>query len=111
VISLIVIISLIFSPQGLLREWIRKKSNQRAIHLDSILTNLYILAKTHEDLTHPHDINTFYVLGAIPPMHLLKKLENEGLITNHKNNEWGLTTLGISKAEQVLQGGIHVAHH
>lgn len=66
-----------------------KKINQRSIRIDSILTNLYTLAKTHDDLTHPHDINTFYVLGEIPPMHLLKKLEKEGLFTTIKTTNGG----------------------
>ena len=102
-ISFIVILSLLFSPQGLINQWLRKQINKRSIRIESILTNLYTLAKTHDDLSHPHDINAFNVLGEVPPNHLLEKLKHQGLIYHHKNNNWGLTKSGISKAIQLLQ--------
>ncbi|RAP24805.1 ABC transporter [Candidatus Marinamargulisbacteria bacterium SCGC AG-343-K17] len=103
VISAIVAMSLLISPNGLLWQWIRKIMNKRAIRMESILTNLYTLAKTHSDHTHPHDINTLRILGGVPPNTLLKKLENNGLIYHHENHHWGLTETGITKAIQILQ--------
>ena len=103
VISFFVIFSLLFSPEGLIIQFIRKQLNKRAIKINSILANLYTLAKTHKNLSHPHDINALKVLSGVPPIHLLEKLEQDGLIYHHKNNEWGLTETGVSKAIQILQ--------
>ena len=102
-ISLIVIISLIISPKGILTQWIQKKLNTRSIRVESILANLYTLAKTHPDHTHPHDIQTLRVLGGVPSSQLLQKLKHEGLIYQHTTHQWGLTDKGIKKAVQLLQ--------
>ncbi len=102
-ISSFVIISLFISPKGILTKGIQTLLNNRTIHMDSILTNLYTLAKTHNDLTHPHDIKTLRILGGIPSQYLLEKLEKEGLIYYHHDTSWGLTSAGITKAIQILQ--------
>lgn len=103
IISVIVIFSLFFSPEGIVIQWIQKQRNKRAIRINSILINLYTLAKTHDNLCHPHNIETLKVLGGIPPLHLLQKLERDGLIVHHNNHDWGLTETGISKAIHILQ--------
>ena len=102
-ISTIVIISLLASPNGIIIKWIRKKINKRAIRMESILSNLYTLAKTHDDHTHPHDINTLRILGGVPSGQLLQKLKSDGLIYHHDATRWGLTQNGITKAIQILQ--------
>ena len=71
--------------------------------MESIISNLYLLAKTHQDHTHPHNINTLNVLGGIPTQKLLIKLKKENLIYHNEGNRWGLTPKGIEKAIQVLQ--------
>jgi manganese/zinc/iron transport system permease protein len=102
IISAIVFISLFFSPHGLVIQWVQSQYNKRSIRLETILTHLYTLAKTHDDLSHPHDIQTLTALGGAPALSLLQKLEKEGLIYCHKNNSWGLTDAGVSKATQLL---------
>jgi manganese/zinc/iron transport system permease protein len=103
IISLIVILSLFFSPNGLCIQWIQNQMHRRAIKLDRILVHLYTLAKTHDDVSHPHDIGTLKVLGAIPTPAMLQKLQTDGLIFHHQDNHWGLTKLGASKAMRMLQ--------
>ncbi len=102
-ISAIVLLSLFLSPNGIMIKWVQSIFNSRSIHMDSILTNLYTLAKTHDDYTHPHDIKTLRILGGIPSQNLLTKLKNNGLIYHHDGSQWGLTQAGINKAIQILQ--------
>lgn len=102
-ISCIAIISLFISPNGILIKWGQTLLNKRKIHLESIITNLYILAKTHTDQTHPHDINTLRILGGIPSQKGLEKLKQEGYIYQENATDWGLTSKGITKAIQLLQ--------
>ena len=102
-ISAIVIISVLASPNGIIVQWVQKTMNKRAIRMESILSNLYTLAKTHSDHTHPHDINTLRILGGIPPRQLLQKLKSDNLIYHHGGTHWGLTQNGIKKAVQILQ--------
>ena len=104
VLSLMVILSLLFSPNGICFQWFKKQLNMRTIRIDSILTNLLTLAKTHQKLSHPHDINTLKILGGIPRAHLLKKLEHDGLIYQHNETHWGLTNNGIKKAMDIEIG-------
>ncbi|MGA0241806.1 MAG: metal ABC transporter permease [Candidatus Marinamargulisbacteria bacterium] len=100
--SAIVLFSLLFSPQGVVIRRIRHQFNRRHIRMDSIITNLYILAQSHSDQTHPHNINTLNVLGGIPHQKLLLKLMADGYIYQHDANQWGLTPQGIAKAITML---------
>ncbi|MEK9728081.1 MAG: iron chelate uptake ABC transporter family permease subunit [Candidatus Margulisiibacteriota bacterium] len=102
-ISGFVLISLLFSPRGIISSKINEYINNNSIRAESILSNLYLLAKTHKDHTHPHDINTLNVLGGIPTQKLLVKLKKDGLIYQKESNLWGLTNNGIEKAIQILQ--------
>lgn len=102
-ISGFVLISILFSPNGIIIKKIKQRINNYNIRIESILSNLYLLAKSHNDHTHPHNINTLNVLGGIPPQKLLIKLRKEGLIYQKESNLWGLTQKGIEKAVQILQ--------
>ena len=58
VISLFVLLSLLISPKGMITKKIYETINQHQIRMESILSNLYLLAKTHDDHTSPQHKNT-----------------------------------------------------
>jgi len=95
-----VLISFIFSPsRGLLFREIRFRRNRKELHLKKTLTFMYRIAKNHDNIAHPHAIrilNNFHGFTRKS----LTKLEKEQLI-KIKGNQWSLTTLGYSKAEEM----------
>jgi len=95
-----VLISFIFSPsRGLLFREIRFRRNRKELHLKKTLTFMYRIAKNHDNIAHPHAIrilNNFHGFTRKS----LTKLEEEQLI-KIKGNQWSLTALGYSKAEEM----------
>ena len=103
VISLFVLLSLLISPKGMITKKIYEAINQHQIRMESILSNLYLLAKTHDDHTHPHNIKTLSILGTPPTQKLLNKLQKKNLIYQKDTLNWGLTPEGIEVAVKILQ--------
>ena len=103
-LSILTMISLLFSPRGMIIQKIKKELNKQHIKRESILKNLYLLAKTHDDMTHAHNINTLIILGGKPSLSLLNKLKDDQLIYTKNNTHWGLTELGVKRAIQLTQG-------
>ena len=97
VAALFVIISFIFSPgRGLLFKQIRLIKNRRDLELHKTLSFMHDIAKTHEDISHPHAIlllNNFqgFTKGT------LQKLVKKDYITLD-GNMWSLTLKGFKKA-------------
>ncbi len=103
-LSFLTIASLLLSPRGILIQTIKKQQNKHHIKRESIIKNLYLLAKTHDDMTHAHNINTLSILGGTPSLSLLNSLKNDNLIHTENNIHWGLTEKGIKQAIQLIQG-------
>lgn len=103
-LSALTLFSLLFAPRGMMTKKFKKYRNKQHIKKDSIIKNLYVLAKTHDDMTHPHNINTLTILGGKPSQALLNALVNEHLIHTKNNINYGLTKEGIHYAIKLMQG-------
>ncbi|MBJ6368237.1 metal ABC transporter permease [Snuella sedimenti] len=97
VAGIFVLISFVFSPgRGLLFKQIRFIKNRRDLKLHKTLAFMYHIAKTHEDISHPHTIkilNNFqgYTKGT------LQKLVDKRYVKLESGN-WSLTNEGYKTA-------------
>ncbi|GAA3558769.1 iron chelate uptake ABC transporter family permease subunit [Snuella lapsa] len=97
VAGVFVLISFVFSPgRGLLFKQIRFIKNRRDLKLHKTLAFMYHIAKTHEDISHPHTIkilNNFqgYTKGT------LQKLVDKRYVKLESGN-WSLTNEGYKTA-------------
>ncbi|MFC7356262.1 metal ABC transporter permease [Jejudonia soesokkakensis] len=100
VAAVFVLFSFIFSPsRGLLFRELRFRKNRRDLELQKTLQFMYGIAKTHDNIGHPHAIkilNNFqgFTIGT------LKKLEEKEWI-HIENKQWSMTTKGFDKAENL----------
>ena len=100
VASVVVLISFIFSPgRGLLFKEIRFRKNRNDLKLHKTLSFMYDIAKTHDDISHPHTIKILNNFQGYTKKSLLK-LEKERLIVVEGAN-WSLTEEGFHKAENL----------
>lgn len=101
-LSVIVIISLFFAPhRGLAWDWIRIFHQRGMIESATILQNLLILAESHKDPYHPHDVAVLKTLGSNAFKRTLNKLVKVGLIRQDTDNRVSLTPQGLEKARRL----------
>lgn len=103
--SIIVIASLLLAPnRGLVWNWIARRRRRRRLQTDQILTNLYLLAAQHQDLTHAHAAAVIGVTGARPQAvdAGLAALAESGLVVERTPGQWALTPAGIDQARSLL---------
>jgi len=92
-----VIFSFIFSPgRGLLFREIRYWKNRNDLQLHKTLAFMHGIAKTHENISHPHAVKILNNFQGYTKRSL-KKLENREYITVN-NAMWSLTQKGYNKA-------------
>ena len=104
-ISILVIISILFSPKrGIIINWINQLYNRKNLQKNTILTQFYTLAQSYKDLTHPHDIKALSIIGGKPTLASLLHLQKEGLVYQKKSSIWGLTQKGIKHAKNIIKG-------
>ncbi|MBV1924081.1 MAG: metal ABC transporter permease [Flavobacteriaceae bacterium] len=100
VAAVFVAFSFVFSPsRGLLFRQIRFLKNRRDLELKKTLQFMYGIAKTHENISHPHAIrilNNFHGFTR----KTLQKLEHNGWI-EVSNQQWSLTNEGFIEAENL----------
>jgi len=105
VASVFVFISFVFSPiRGLLFRELRFWKNRNDLKLHKTLSFMYDIAKTHEDITHPHTIKILNNFQGFSKKSL-KKLENQRLIIVNGNN-WSLTSEGFDMAKNLYNQNI-----
>jgi manganese/zinc/iron transport system permease protein len=101
VAAVFVIVSFIFSPQrGLLFRKIRFRKNRRDLHLKRTLHLMYGIAKTHEDISHPHAIQILNNFQGFT-RRTLSSMEDKDWITMN-NNQWAMTPSGFKEAENMF---------
>jgi len=100
VAGVFVIFSFVFSPsRGLLFKQIRFMKNRRDLQLFKTLAFMHHIAKTHEDISHPHSIKLLNNFQGYTKS-TLKKLEEENYISLSGLN-WSLTQKGFEKASNL----------
>lgn len=110
VASAIVAISLAAAPnRGLAWKAIRRWRTGRRLHLDTVLTDLYVLALHHADAAYGHGPDA---IGAARrtrrgSLHAtLALLAREGLVREVTAGRWGLTESGRARAEALTSFGV-----
>ena len=103
IISIVVFASLLLSPKGIISKQINRLRTKHNVQQNRILQHLYLMAQSHTDKTHPHNIRTLEVLGTYPSQKLLTQLKTNGLIYSAGENLWGLTKKGIETVTQLRQ--------
>ena len=102
VAAVFVLFSFIFSPgRGILFKQIRFWQNRRDLKLQKTLQFMFDIAKTHENISHPHAIkilNNFqgYTRGSLKEMIEKEWVEVEG-------QQWSLTQVGYEAAENLYK--------
>ncbi|NRD18435.1 metal ABC transporter permease [Winogradskyella eckloniae] len=97
VAAVFVVFSFIFSPsRGLLFKQIRFIKNRRDLELHKTLTFMHHIAKTHEDISHPHAIKLLNNFQGYTKNTLRKLVEKD--YVQLKGNMWSLTKVGFETA-------------
>ena len=100
VAGVFVFISFVFSPsRGLLFKQIRIIKNRRDLQLHKTLAFMYNIAKTHNNISHPHTVkilNNFQGSTKNTP----QKLVDQHYVIL-KNNKWSLTEKGYNTASNL----------
>ncbi|WP_026451230.1 metal ABC transporter permease [Aequorivita capsosiphonis] len=100
VAAVFVLFSFIFSPgRGILFREIRFRKNRNDLQLKKTLQFMFGIAKTHENISHPHAIrilNNFHGFSKSS----LQKMEEKNWI-QLKRNEWSLTKEGYEEAKNL----------
>jgi manganese/zinc/iron transport system permease protein len=106
-VSGIVIVSLTLAPnRGLLWSWYRRHRNRQRLHLEAVLGDLYLLARQHEDVFHPHPIAVLRTMsvrrGGVERS--LQALADLGWVRCLDDDRWALTDSGFRHAERSIIG-------
>ncbi len=100
VASVFVLVSFIFSPsRGLLFKQIRFIKNRRDLKLHKTLAFMYHIAKTHDNISHPHTIKILNNFQGFTKR-TLQKLVDKQYVTLHGSN-WSLTKEGFKTASNL----------
>lgn len=100
VAGVFVLFSLLFSPgRGLLFREIKIYRNRKDLKLMKALQLMFDIAKTHENISHPHAIRILNNFHGYTKKSL-KKLEHHGWIRIQGEN-WSLTKKGYQKAAEI----------
>jgi manganese/zinc/iron transport system permease protein len=114
IVSLIVIISIAFSPnRGLVWKQLRSLKVQRDITTDQILISLYELAMNHRDKSHSHSIKNIKpsVVNSNKGLRKVElqlyKLMKKELVNKDNIGKWNITEEGIEHIENNLMKGVN----
>ena len=95
-----VLFSFIFSPgRGILFREIRFRQNRNDLQLKKTLQFMYDIAKTHQNISHPHAIRILNNFQGFSK-NSLRKMEEKEWITL-KGQEWSLTNIGFEEAKNL----------
>ncbi len=100
VTSVFVVFSFIFSPiRGLLMKQIKLIKNRNDLKLHKTLSFMYDIAKTHENISHPHTIRILNNFQGFTRKSLNKLAEKHYITIDGQN--WAMTEKGYEFAENL----------
>ena len=105
-VSCIVLGSLLLAPKrGLVWSWLKEQKNRRKLQLEAVLSDLYFLAKQHEESDHGHSKGVIRAmsLGHGGTDRSLKELESKGFAQTIAGRKWILTEEGLEEARRLVQ--------
>ena len=106
VAAVFVLISFVFSPgRGLLFRELRFRQNRRDLQLKKTLQLMHSIAKTHDDISHPHAIRILNNFQGFTKRSL-QKMEEKQWITLQQYH-WSLTEKGYFAAENMFNETTH----
>ena len=101
VAGIFVLVSFVFSPgRGLLFREIRFRQNRRDLQLKKTLQLMYSIAKTHDNISHPHAVRILNNFQGFTKRSL-QKMEEKQWITLQQQH-WSLTERGYDAAENLF---------
>ena len=101
VASVFVAFSFIFSPgRGILFRQLRFRKNRRELELKKTLQMMFGIAKTHENVSHPHSIKILNNFQGFTKK-TIREIEEKQWITI-TGQEWALTQKGFDEAENMF---------
>ena len=101
VAGVFVLISFVFSPgRGLLFREIRFRQNRRDLQLKKTLQLMYSIAKTHDNISHPHAVRILNNFQGFTKRSL-QKMEEKQWITLQQQH-WSSTERGFDAAENLF---------
>ncbi|GER58780.1 metal ABC transporter permease [Patiriisocius marinus] len=101
VASVFVAFSFIFSPgRGILFRQLRFRKNRRELELKKTLQMMFGIAKTHENVSHPHSIKILNNFQGFTKK-TIREIEEKKWITI-TGQEWALTQKGFDEAENMF---------
>tara|TARA_A100001015_G_C15021868_1_gene728417 strand:- start:279 stop:1385 length:1107 start_codon:yes stop_codon:yes gene_type:complete len=101
-ISFIVVISLLFSPnRGLLWSLFRHHRQRFTIREETLLSNLLLFSETGPDLLNAHDMNALESIGQDGNRRIFERLKEQGFVHSPQVGFWGLTEKGLKKAQSI----------
>ena len=102
-ISVIFLVSMFFAPnRGILWNRIRQTRNQRDIHVEAVLRDLYQLSVQHSNTEHGHHPSVLKTMShnTLNINRCLRTLENKGFAVCDQNGYWAVTKFGIEHIQQ-----------
>jgi manganese/zinc/iron transport system permease protein len=102
--SLIVLVSLLFSPRrGLVAQWLRQRLNRRRLRMEVVLSDLYSLSIQHEDPGHAHSAGMLGLMrgqkGEV--RRSLAALSERGWVREEGHDQWAITSAGVQQAQSL----------
>ncbi|HSL91941.1 MAG TPA: metal ABC transporter permease, partial [Candidatus Limnocylindrales bacterium] len=106
-LSFLVLVSLLLAPnRGVLWSAVRERVNRKRLETDAVLSDLYVLAKQHEEPGHGHPIEVLRTmsLGHGGVDRSLEVLRERGLAREVGANRWAITPRGLEEARRLSSG-------
>lgn len=99
--TLITFICILFSPSGIISEWLAKNKKIKLINNLHMLSHFMLFNESTTDPDHAHDLMALQALGKKSRPKTLVHLQQEGLIEETEKNFWRLTKKGYALAIQL----------
>ena len=107
-VSIIVFLSILFSPNGFITSKVINYRNRTEIRTNYILNRLYQLSEQHNDPYYPHSENLLMLISdkRLNVKKTLRGLEKSGFVKRVNEDSWSFTKSGYKTAEEVRRFSI-----
>lgn len=103
-LSVLVFGSVFFAPhRGMLWDGLRALKQKQEIQMTTMLHNIFLLAQSHQDPCHPHDMAALRAVGKAGFQRTLEQLLRKGWVQKFSNHRWALTPQGLDEIKELRQ--------